>query len=60
MIDEGTKLINKLNAWLKNKNPWVTIENPNTSDKKRQFVKIRANQLWGDPRGKPKKVEEPV
>lgn len=37
-------------AWLKGKNPWVTIPNPNTADTKARFVRVRAETEWGDPR----------
>ena len=37
-------------AWLKGKNPWVTVPNPNTSDTRARFVRVRAETEWGDPR----------
>ena len=41
------KTMNKIKAWKKGQNPWVTVPGPNTN---MPFVKKRANELWGDPR----------
>lgn len=40
----------KQKAWLKGKNPWITVANENKADTKRKFVRVRAETLWGDPR----------
>jgi hypothetical protein len=37
-------------AWLKGKNPWVVVPNPNTADTKARYVRVRADTEWGDPR----------
>lgn len=44
---EVEKALNKLNAWKKGQNPWITV--PGTQSNMR-FVKVRANTLWGDPK----------
>jgi hypothetical protein len=41
------KAMNKLNAWKKGQNPWVTV--PGTQSNMR-FIRVRANTAWGDPR----------
>lgn len=41
------KAMNKLIAWKKGQNPWVTV--PDTGGKD-QFVKVRANTVYGDPK----------
>lgn len=41
------KEMNKLNAWKKGQNPWITV--PGTQSNMR-FVRVRANNYWGDPR----------
>ena len=41
------KTMNKIKAWKKGQNPWVTVPGPNTN---MPFVKKRANEVWGDPR----------
>lgn len=44
---ELEKANNKLNAWKAGKNPWITVPGPS---KNMAFVRVRANNLWGDPR----------
>lgn len=41
------KALHKLNAWRAGKNPWITVEGPSSN---MRFVRVRANNLWGDPR----------
>ena len=50
------KVINIQKAWLANKNPWVTIDNPNKEQKDKRFIRVRANELWGSPKEREKKV----
>jgi hypothetical protein len=44
---EFEKAYNKLKAWKKGLNPWITVPGP---DAKHRFIKVRANSLWGDPK----------
>ena len=44
-------LCNKSAAWKKMQNPWITIPNSNPHETAKRFVRVRANDLWGDPRG---------
>jgi hypothetical protein len=44
---EMEKAMNKLKAWQAGKNPWITV--PGVQSNMR-FVRVRANNLWGDPR----------
>ena len=44
---EAQKAINKLTAWRAGKNPWISVPGPS---KKESFVRVRANNLYGDPR----------
>ena len=44
---EVDKALNKLAAWRKGQNPWITVSGPS---KKERFVRVRANTLWGDPK----------
>lgn len=44
---EFEKANNKLQAWRAGKNPWITVPGPS---KNMAFVRVRANNLWGDPR----------
>lgn len=42
------RALNKVAAWKKGLNPWVTVPGP---DKKHAWIKKRANDVYGDPRG---------
>jgi hypothetical protein len=48
---ELEKMMNKVAAWKEGKNPWITVQGTASN---RQFVKVRANELYGSP--KPPKV----
>jgi hypothetical protein len=44
---EVEKAIDKLDAWKKGKNPWITVPGPSGST---MFIKVRANALYGNPK----------
>lgn len=44
---EVEKAINKLDAWRKGKNPWITVPGPSSN---MRFIKVRANNLYGNPK----------
>lgn len=44
---EFEKAFNKRKAWKKGQNPWITVPGPSS---KERFVRVRANDVWGDPR----------
>ena len=44
---EFEKAFNKLKAWKKGQNPWITVPGPGSN---MRFVRVRANTLWGDPK----------
>lgn len=44
------KLLFKQKAWRKGRNPWLVVPNLNTSEKAKRYVRVRANEVWGDPR----------
>lgn len=44
---EGEKSYNKLKAWRKGQNPWITVAGPQSN---KRFIKVRANTLYGDPK----------
>ncbi len=44
---EIEKALHKLAAWRKGQNPWITVPGPSS---KEAFVRVRANQLYGDPK----------
>jgi hypothetical protein len=39
-------------AWLKNQNPWLSVDNPNTNETNKRKIRVRANNYWGDPNPK--------
>ena len=46
-VSEVVKALNKVEAWRKGKNPWITVPGPS---KKEAWVRVRANSVYGDPR----------
>lgn len=44
---EIEKAMNKIDAWRAGKNPWITVPGPS---KNMQFVRVRANTVYGDPK----------
>lgn len=37
-------------AWEKGQNPWLTIGNPNKEETSKRFIRVRANDHWGNPK----------
>lgn len=52
--DVLTKTMNIQNAYWKGQNPWVTVDNPNRDNTKERKIRVRANELWGDPKAREK------
>jgi hypothetical protein len=44
--------LNKIKAWRKGKNPWITVVNSENRRTKSNtpYIKIRANDLYGNPK----------
>jgi len=57
-MSEAQKMMNKLTAWRAKKNPWLTVENPNNNETNKKFIKVRANEYWGNPEPKREKKSE--
>lgn len=53
-----TKELNKIRAWKKGQNPWITVANSNTKETAKKFIRVRANALLGDPKGRRQIVSE--
>lgn len=47
VVDKET---NKFNAFLKGKNVWFTIANPNVKQTNQKFIRVRGRELYGDPK----------
>lgn len=43
------RAFDKLTAWQKGKNPWVSVDTMVKGSNKR-FIRVKANTLWGDPK----------
>ena len=43
---------NKREAWARGKRVMLTIPNPNTNETNKPFIRVNANEVWGDWRGK--------
>lgn len=54
--DPSEKVINVQRAWLEGRNPWVTLANPNKEQTNKRFVRVKANELWGHPKERIKKM----
>ena len=46
---EAQKTQDKLEAWKRGKNPWITVDRGGRASNER-YYKVRANDIWGDPR----------
>ena len=46
-VPQVERALNKIQAWRKGQNPWVTVAGKQSNQ---PFVKVRANTLWGDPK----------
>lgn len=45
---------NVQDAYLKGKNPWLTIENPNKAETAKKFIRVRANDVMKHPKERAK------
>lgn len=39
---------NKRAAWARGKRVMLTVPNPNTNETNKPFIRVNANELWGD------------
>lgn len=49
-LASSERVINQLQAWKKNKNVVLTIENPNKNETNKRFIKVKAFDYWGSPK----------
>lgn len=54
MKDPAEKVSNVQTAYWLGQNPWVTIDNPNKNETKKVKIRVRANELWGNPKEREK------
>lgn len=50
------KMMNIQQAWLKGQNPWMTIVNPNKNETNKPFIRVKSNDLMGNPKERDKKM----
>lgn len=41
-------VINQREAWARGKRVMLTIENPNKTETNKQWIRVPANEVWGD------------
>jgi len=51
-LASGKRVMNQLAAWKKGKNVVLTISNPNPNETNKRFIRVKARDVWGDPRRK--------
>jgi hypothetical protein len=44
---DAEKMLDKQRAWLKGKNPWMTIANPNKEQTNKKFIRVKMNDMMG-------------
>ena len=47
---EGRRSFNELAAWRAGKNPWITVVNSVKQQTNMKFIRVRANDLYGNPK----------
>jgi hypothetical protein len=52
--DPADRTINVQKAYWAGQNPCVTIDNPNKNDPSRSKIRVRANDIWGNPKEREK------
>lgn len=52
--DPADRVMNVQKAYWAGQNPWVTIDNPNKNDLSKLKIRVRANELWGNPKEREK------
>jgi len=46
------QMSNVMDAYLKGRNPWLTIPNPNTKETNKKFIRVKSEDLWGSPKNR--------
>jgi len=39
-----------MDAYLKGRNPWLTVPNSNTNETNKRFIRVKSEDLWGNPK----------
>ncbi|PHS22085.1 MAG: hypothetical protein COA84_12960 [Robiginitomaculum sp.] len=51
-VSDGAKWLNKMTAYRKGQNPWITIDNPNKEETNKRRIRVKSNDLYGRPKNK--------
>ena len=49
-VTPSQKMENIMTAYLKGRNPWLTVPNPNTNETNKKFIRVKSEDLWGNPK----------
>ena len=52
--DPAARAMNVQRAYWEGKNPWATIDNPNKNETNKRLIRVRSNELWGNPKDRQK------
>lgn len=47
LLPSWTKFMNKFEAYLDGKDPWMTIDNPNKNETNKRTIRVRASSIYG-------------
>ena len=51
-ITPSEKMQYVMNAYLKGRNPWLTVPNPNTNETNKKFIRVKSEDIWGSPKNR--------
>ena len=49
-VTPSQKMEHIMIAYLKGRNPWLTVPNPNTNETNKKFIRVKSEDLWGNPK----------
>lgn len=49
-VTPSQKMEHIMDAYLKGRNPWLTVPNPNTNETNKKFIRVKSEDLWGNPK----------
>ena len=49
-VAPSQKMEHIMNAYLEGRNPWLTVPNSNTNETNKKFIRVKSEDLWGNPK----------
>ena len=49
-VTPSQKMEHIMTAYLKGRNPWLTVPNSNTNETNKRFIRVKSEDLWGNPK----------